>query len=131
MACQGWTGTGQDKVRPMEKVIIIGVIVNLGTLIVLYWFLNRIQKLLQEHPSPKQEEETKEDDSWHSWRFWLPPEDEPPKHDTEEPSVQKGQRDLPEERGQTGQDGRRIKADRTEEKETSQDEDDQPPADRS
>lgn len=127
---RGGQGLGWDKVGLMEKVIIIGVIVNLGTLIVLFWFLNRIQKIMQEHPSPKQEEENEDDDSWHSWRFWLPPEDEPHKQDQdkkEEDSVQKGHSDLPEERDQTGREGEGIKTGQNDEKETSSDEAGQPP----
>lgn len=127
---RGGQGLGWDKVGLMEKVIIIGVIVNLGTLIVLFWFLNRIQKIMQEHPSPKQEEENEDDDSWHSWRFWLPPEDEPHKQDQdkkEEDSVQKGHSNLPEERDQTGREGEGIKTGQNDEEETSSDEAGQPP----
>ena len=59
----------------MEKTVIVAIITNLGTLIVLFWFLGRVQKLLREHPSRDQGDENKVDDGWHSWRFWLPSDD--------------------------------------------------------
>lgn len=59
----------------MEKTVIVAIITNLGTLIVLFWFLGRVQKLLREHPSQDQGDERKVDDGWHSWRFWLRSDD--------------------------------------------------------
>lgn len=59
----------------MEKTVIVAIITNLGTLIVLFWFLGRVQKLLREHPSQDQGDESKVDDGWHSWRFWLRSDD--------------------------------------------------------
>lgn len=59
----------------MEKTVIVAIITNLGTLIVLFWFLGRVQKLLREHPSQDQGDENKVDEGWHSWRFWLPSDD--------------------------------------------------------
>lgn len=60
----------------MEKTIIVAIITNLGTLIVLFWLLGRIQRLMREHPPQDRGDEGKVDDGWHSWRFWLSPDDD-------------------------------------------------------
>ena len=39
--------------------MIVAIVTNLGTILVLIWFMLRVDK--------------SEDDSWHSWRFWNPP----------------------------------------------------------
>lgn len=60
----------------MEKTIIVAIITNLGTLIVLFWLLARIQRLMREHPPHDHDDEDKVDDGWHSWRFWVSPDDD-------------------------------------------------------
>ena len=52
--------------------MIVAIVTNLGTILVLIWFMLRVDRLLQEHPS-HQTDDKDEDDSWHSWRFWNPP----------------------------------------------------------
>ena len=56
----------------MEKTVIVAILTNLGTILVLIWFMLRVDRLLREHPS-HQTDNKSEDDSWHSWRFWNPP----------------------------------------------------------
>ena len=56
----------------MEKTVIVAIVTNLGTILVLIWFMLRVDRLLREHPS-HQTDDKDEDDSWHSWRFWNPP----------------------------------------------------------
>ncbi|WP_141650128.1 hypothetical protein [Bifidobacterium polysaccharolyticum] len=56
----------------MEKTVIVAILTNLGTILVLIWFMLRVDRLLREHPS-HQTDDKSEDDSWHSWRFWNPP----------------------------------------------------------
>lgn len=56
----------------MEKTVIVAIVTNIGTILVLIWFMLRVDRLLREHPS-HQTEDKREDDSWHSWRFWNPP----------------------------------------------------------
>ncbi|MCX8644686.1 hypothetical protein J3U02_07750 [Bifidobacterium sp. B4077] len=50
----------------------MAIVTNLGTILVLIWFMLRVDRLLREHPS-HQTDDKSEDDSWHSWRFWNPP----------------------------------------------------------
>lgn len=52
--------------------MIVAIVTNLGTILVLIWFMLRVDRLLREHPS-QQADDRSEDDSWHSWRFWNPP----------------------------------------------------------
>ena len=52
--------------------MIVAIVTNIGTILVLIWFMLRVNRLLREHPS-HQIEDKSEDDSWHSWRFWNPP----------------------------------------------------------
>ena len=52
--------------------MIVAILTNLGTILVLIWFMLRVDRLLREHPS-HQTDNKSEDDSWHSWRFWNPP----------------------------------------------------------
>lgn len=52
--------------------MIVAIITNLGTILVLIWFMLRVDRLLREHPS-QQADDKSGDDSWHSWRFWNPP----------------------------------------------------------
>ncbi len=52
--------------------MIVAIVTNLGTILVLIWFMLRVDRLLREHPS-HQTDDKSEDDSWHSWRFWNPP----------------------------------------------------------
>ena len=56
----------------MEKTVIVAIVTNLGTILVLIWFMLRVDRLLREHPS-HQTDNKSEDDSWHSWRVWNPP----------------------------------------------------------
>lgn len=56
----------------MEKTVIVAILTNLGTILVLIWFMLRVDRLLREHPS-HQTDNKSGDDSWHSWRFWNPP----------------------------------------------------------
>ena len=56
----------------MEKTVIVAILTNLGTILVLIWFMLRVDRLLREHPS-HQTDDKSGDDSWHSWRFWNPP----------------------------------------------------------
>ena len=56
----------------MEKTVIIAIVTNLGTILVLIWFMLRVERLMREHPSHQTDDKSK-DDSWHSWRFWNPP----------------------------------------------------------
>lgn len=56
----------------MEKTVIVAIVTNIGTILVLIWFMLRVNRLLREHPS-HQIEDKSEDDSWHSWRFWNHP----------------------------------------------------------
>lgn len=52
--------------------MIVAIITNIGTILVLIWFVLRVDRLLREHPS-HQTDDKSENDSWHSWRFWNPP----------------------------------------------------------
>ena len=52
--------------------MIVAIVTNIGTILVLIWFMLRVDRLLREHPT-HQTEDRSEDDSWHSWRFWNPP----------------------------------------------------------
>ena len=52
--------------------MIVAILTNLGTILVLIWFMLRVDRLLREHPS-HQTDNKSGDDSWHSWRFWNPP----------------------------------------------------------
>ena len=52
--------------------MIVAILTNLGTILVLIWFMLRVDRLLREHPN-HQTDDKSEDDSWHSWRFWNPP----------------------------------------------------------
>ena len=56
----------------MEKTVIVAIVTNLGTILVLIWFMLRVDRLLRRHPS-QQTDDKSEDDGWHSWRFWNPP----------------------------------------------------------
>ena len=56
----------------MEKAVIVAIVTNIGTILVLIWFMLRVDRLLRENPSQQNDDES-EDDSWHSWRFWNPP----------------------------------------------------------
>ena len=52
--------------------MIVAIVTNIGTILVLIWFMLRVDRLLREHPSHQTEDKSGED-SWHSWRFWNPP----------------------------------------------------------
>ena len=52
--------------------MIVAIVTNIGTILVLIWFMLRVDRLLREHPSHQTEDKSR-DDSWHSWRFWNPP----------------------------------------------------------
>ena len=52
--------------------MVVAIVTNLGTILVLIWFMLRVDRLLREHPSHQTDDKSK-DDSWHSWRFWNPP----------------------------------------------------------
>ncbi|MDT7510804.1 hypothetical protein [Bifidobacterium sp. H6bp9] len=74
----------------MEKTVIVAIVTNLGTILVLIWFMLRVDRLLREHPS-HQTDDKDEDDSWHSWRFWNPPSSDgnEDKLDTDSPVTDK------------------------------------------
>ena len=70
--------------------MIVAIVTNLGTILVLIWFMLRVDRLLREHPS-HQTDDKNEDDSWHSWRFWYPPssDDNEDKLDADSPVIDK------------------------------------------
>lgn len=59
----------------MNKILIVALLVNIGVLAVLVGMFMRIDKLLAEHRvtggHKTDETDGREDESWHSWRFWM------------------------------------------------------------
>ena len=74
----------------MEKTVVVAIVTNLGTILVMIWFMLRVDRLLREHPS-HQTDDKSEDDGWHSWRFWNPPssDDNDDKLDADSPIIDK------------------------------------------
>ena len=70
--------------------MVVAIVTNLGTILVLIWFMLRVDRLLREHPSHQTDDKSK-DDSWHSWRFWSPPssDDNGDKLDADSPVTDK------------------------------------------
>lgn len=61
------------------KTIIIAAAVaftNIGTIIVVAVTLWKTGKLMREYQEETNKEQKQTDDSWHSWRLWLPQDGE-------------------------------------------------------